>query len=208
LIGHRTMCDFWNDGIQNKMPPLIISFYTPDWNYPEFAAKLKSDCERLGLNHHFEKLASTGHYDQNCNLKPAFIRDTIIRVQQPVFWMDIDGTILNFPPIPPEAYKHDIALNRLPWRANPWCVSSMLFNPTQNTKILLNRWISLTDKKIDHDAFICAVKEIKDLSIFELAPEYITFVKKNVPQEACYIVHRVSTSTLKVAYKTRKKNAQ
>jgi len=184
-----------------KMTPLIVSFYTSDWKYKEFAAKLKEDCERLVLDYQIEELPSTGHYDKNCNLKPVFIRNILDQVQHPVFWMDIDGTILNFPLIPAEAYEHDIALNRVPWRSKPWSVSHMLFMPTEKTKILLDRWILLTDKKIDHDAFTSAVKELNDLSIFELDPEYITFVKQNIPQEAQYIVHRVSQSDIKIKYK-------
>ena len=119
--------------------------------------------------------------------------------------MDIDGSILTFPNIPDQAYQFDIALNRLPWAANRWCVSSMLFNYTEKTKELLDRWITLTDKKIDHDAFVSALTEIDNLSIFELPHDYITFAKVRIPKNAQYIVHRVSTSDLKIQYKNRRR---
>ena len=35
--------------------PLIISFYTDDWTYPQHADRLRGECDRLGLAHHIER---------------------------------------------------------------------------------------------------------------------------------------------------------
>ena len=53
----------------------VVSFYTPDWKYPEYAQSLIKDCVRLGLDYSIESKPSTSTYVGNCNLKPYFIRE-------------------------------------------------------------------------------------------------------------------------------------
>jgi len=188
----------------------VISFYTSDWKYPDYATNLKKDCERIGLPHHIECLPSRGDYVKNCNIKPEFIRNKLHQLKSPILWIDADGSLLKSPDLllTSDIKNYDLAGNR--WATNPERihVGSIWFNYTELTLTFLDTWIDLVNSSIDDAAFNGVWNRFKQqLKLFSLPPEYFFIHKKDnylIPNNTI-ILHRLSSSELKMQYKKKTK---
>ena len=91
--------------------PLIISFYTDDWTYPQHADRLRGECDRLGLAHHIERRPSAGGYLENTCQKPTFILECLQRYGRPLFCTEYmaRGRHSTFQGILPLCKKYNVA---------------------------------------------------------------------------------------------------
>jgi hypothetical protein len=189
------------------MSPTVISFYTAEWRYPEYAKKLQVDCERLGLPHYIVEMPSTGDYVKNCNIKPSFILSALKKFKSPVLWIDADGELLKAPELllSIDCKRYDIAGNRsvnVPERVH---VGSIWFNYTGAVLEFVSQWAdSVVHKGIDDGEFNAAWQRYSNhLDFYELPAEYY-FIHKNfrspIPDDTV-ILHRLSSSDLKWQYK-------
>ena len=195
------------------MPDLtVISYYTQDWRYPEYAQKLREDCQRLGLKYHIIEKPSTNSYVGNCQLKAFFIRDMLMQLKQPIFWMDADGSILKYPEllIHEEILNHDMAGNHPENAPHRVHVGSIWFNYTPKTMEFVNTWCGGIERKhgLDDAAFNGTWDYMKnDIKFLALPKEYF-FIHKDMRLPAnkdAVILHRLSSSDLKISYKTAHK---
>jgi len=184
----------------------VVSFYTPDWKYPEYAQSLANDCKRLGLDFAIESKPSTNTYVGNCNLKPYFIRDKLQELKKPILWMDVDGSVLNVPeelkilPVVDIAgYVNKQFLDRI-------YVNTILFNYTSNTLAFLDTWCEYVKNYIDDGAFNDALKNYSSkIQLCILPSEQIivaTSHNLSISSEICF-VNRLSASDLKWQYKNK-----
>lgn len=184
----------------------VISFYTPDWKYPEHAQNLRRDCERLGLDHVIEQRPSTNTYVGNCNLKPGFIREQLATLKRPVLWLDVDGSIQRVPqeldPVPPvdvAAYASKQSPDRL-------SVNVLLFNPTPGAEKFLNTWCEFVKNSIDDGAFNQTVTHLDDQIVLQILPASQVMIEHSrttgIDTEVCF-TNRLSASDLKWQYKNR-----
>jgi hypothetical protein len=186
----------------------VISFYTPDWKYPEYAKLLQEDCNRLGLKCLIDQQPSRGEYVKNCNIKPKFIRDKIHQLKSPVLWIDVDGSLLKTPELlwSHQIDNYDIAACHPANSAERIHVGSIWFNYTDATLDFLDAWADSVDRSIDDAAFNGVWQRFKDrLQLFLLPPEYFFIHKRvsdNVPEDTV-ILHRLSSSDLKMQYKNK-----
>jgi len=186
---------------------IITSFYTPDWQYPEFARQLTHDCEKLGLEYHIIEKQSNNDYAKNCNIKPFFIKEMLEKFKRPILWMDIDGSIISKPNLffTDEILNYDIAANR--GRSNPEKihVGSIWFNYTSITMAFINDWCDkVLAGGVDDGQFNSTWKNHKDtIRLYELPQNYFVILKSlnSMPPENSYIIHRISKSSLKHTYK-------
>jgi hypothetical protein len=187
--------------------PLIISFYTKDWDYPEYAKKLKSDCERLDLDYYVEEKLSTKNYVDNCNIKPFFIKECLCRFQRPVLWIDVDGTINRLPEelLTAENY-YDLAGNTNHKFVDRIFVNSLWLNYTSITLRLVDQWCQSVVNFIDDGAFNRSFQNLKDEMKFLTLPDQCHTILNNprdlIPQDG-YFIHRLAASDLKREYKNK-----
>lgn len=192
------------------MKPTVISFYTPEWRYPEFAEKLRKDCQRHRLQYLIEERESKNDYVKNCNIKPEFIKEKLLETKGPVIWIDVDGSIVKLPRLMIDAAEqnYDIAANRPLHDIKRIHVGSFMLNYTQPILDFIDHWLYEIKRKngIDDAAFNGVFRDHQDkMKILELPAEYFTLLAKHsdpVPEQAV-IVHRLSSSDLKWAYKNR-----
>ncbi len=120
--------------------PTLISFFTANWRYPQFAARLRANCEKLGHPHAIEERPDLGGWIANTCQKPTFILEKLQELSQPVLWLDVDGSLLSAPK--PLRSDVDFMAPRRP-KKHPWdwWVWVMLFNPTPSVERLLRLWI-------------------------------------------------------------------
>lgn len=175
----------------------LISFYTKDWKYPQYATALKMDCERLDVPYRIQELPTTGSYLKNTCLKPQFILDKLNELKSPVLWVDVDASLYGYPDC---KYAVDFAARRMPeHRDRTWHVGTMWFNYTPVMISFIQKWIENTGNLSDESALDRTWREIGDtITTADLPPEYFYIEKKgrSIPN-GTVIMHRISKSPIK-----------
>jgi hypothetical protein len=190
----------------------LVSFYTPDWKYPEYAQSLADDCTRLGLGFAIESKPSTNTYVGNCNLKPYFIRDKLRELKKPILWMDVDGSIITRPDLllTGDINSFDMAGNRSVTDTSRIHVGSIWFNYTDIIMEFVDAWCeAIAARGIDDSVFNGLWQQFSDkIKFYELPPEYFVILANPmspIPDASC-IIHRLSNSNLKLDYKNKVKS--
>jgi hypothetical protein len=184
----------------------VVSFYTTDWKYPEYAQNLVDDCKRLGLEYVIESKDSTNTYVGNCNLKPFFIRDKLQELKRPVLWMDVDGSILRVPPGLAQNLDADIVAYQNQRFLDRNYVCTLLFNYTPAVLNFVDMWCQYSKNFIDDGAFDKAAKHCKQSLIIKTLPSdqiAILTNKENLVSDKICFVQRLSSSDLKWQYKNK-----
>ena len=187
--------------------PLIISFYTPDWEYPDHASRLKKECEELNLENHIIEIPSFKDYPKNCNIKPKFILDCFLKFKRSVLWIDVDNSIIKLPEEMINNDHYDI-IGVSKQNIELIYVNCLYFNYTEVSKNFLKQWIEVSENFIDDGAFQLVSKKMSEVKILKLNTLYNqTQFKPDqiVTSEACFI-NRLSSSDLKWAYKNKVEN--
>ena len=188
-------------------PPLIVSFYTQDWEYPKWADALRSNCEELGLRHHIKEMPTTGDYVKNTSLKSHFIFETLTTFKEPILWIDCDGSLLNRPTLLDFSLvsNYDIAARRhLRPDFRTWGVGTLWFNYTPTAVDFVNEWKTLLGEGTDEHAFEKAWQVFSNqLKVYELPDSYFHLLYKDgdLPAPNAVIVHRLSKSPDKMRRK-------
>lgn len=184
--------------------PLIISFFTEDWEYPQHAARFKAECDALGLKYFVEQKESTKDYIKNTGIKPFFIRECLHQFRRPVFWIDIDAMLIR--PVDVEMQDYDFAackyFNRRLQRE--WAVATLCFNHTPNAYRFLDLWcensLRGTDEASFDETWLAIRKEMKPLVL----PNTYNFVRWSnsleIPPDTV-ICHQLSKSEDKLRRK-------
>jgi hypothetical protein len=176
----------------------IISFYSdlPGLNYyTEAYNNFLLCCKNNNLDPYIEQLNSSQNYRLNCLKKPKFILDTILKLKQPVMWIDIDSTIhTSMPELLKSEEQYDIGLCFPGYGSNinlnrPPKASPIIFNYNQKGVAVLSRWVEECEKNIsgggnffDHEVFVDYVLPILNanaLKIFTLDEQYCTTQNTN-----------------------------
>jgi hypothetical protein len=176
--------------------PLIVSYFTRDWHYPQHAARLAGECEALGLEAHIEERESRGGYTQNCCIKPEFIRECLQTAGRPVLWVDVDASILRKPDFFLGADGWDFQARKMASRRRrTWHVGTLWFNPTPATLDFVDEWVARTGDMTDESALDQTWKA-RDwgLRTRDIPP---TYFELGEPSPGCVILHRLSSSRSK-----------
>jgi hypothetical protein len=187
--------------------PLIISFYTQDWEYPKLADSLRQNCEDLGLKHHIKEVSSTGDYVKNTSLKSQFIYETLTDVKEPVLWIDCDGSLLDLPALldRPLVDHYDMAARRhLRTGFRTWGVGTLWFNYSTTAVDFVSAWRNMVGEGTDEHAFEETWKQHCDLlKVYELPDSYFHLLYKEWDQAppGTVIAHRLSKSPDKMRRK-------
>lgn len=190
------------------MTVTVISFYTPDWRYSEFAEHLQEDCKRLGLSCSIELRDSKNNYVKNCNIKPEYIKEKLLELKSPVIWVDVDGSIIKFPELMINAgiVGYDIAANQVINNPERIHVGSFFLNYSPKVLEFVDCWIQEIERKsgIDDAAFNGTWNQYKNnLKFLKLPDNYFVILPQpdTLPPDGAVIVHRLSSSDLKLEYK-------
>lgn len=182
------------------MMPLLISYFTADWKYPQHAYELRQQCDALGLDHHIEERPSAGGYIQNCCIKPQFILDCLERFQRPVLWVDVDASIEQRP-----VFFDGLDCDFAAMRMNPahrkrwWHVGTMYWAPTPSALEFVREWVSRTGDMTDESSLDQTFKSREwPLRCVNVPPEYFVIQQQHQkPPAGSVIVHRISSGPSK-----------
>ena len=186
----------------------VISYYTQDWLYPQYARELQEACDRFGLQHHIVERPSTGGYVGNCQIKPFFIQECMAEISGPIMWIDADASLLARPTLLLESRcdSYDMIGNHpldAPHRVH---VGSIRINPTARSREFVDAWCSeiIRKRPVDDAAFNGTWDSMKNrMDFLALPPEYF-YIQRHLngqPPPNTVIMHRLSRSELKALYK-------
>jgi len=186
----------------------LISYYTNDWLYPDYAARLRDQCLQHDIPHHIECRPSTNRYVGNCQIKPFFVRECLERLQSPVFWIDADASVIRKPLLLWEDINQDFDLvaNQPKNNADRIHVGSMLLMYTRPMREFVDVWCDTTQRRgaLDDAAFNGTWDHYRDRLKTRLLPSQYFFIHQRprdiVPADTV-ILHRLSQSDLKHRYK-------
>ena len=116
----------------------IVSFFTPDNEYADHAAKLVASLDRFGLDYEIDAIASQGPWEFNCALKPRFILEKWIASDVPIVWIDADATIEAIPSLFNEI-DADFAIHK--WQGWQFGSGTIYFAKTPLAARLLDQWV-------------------------------------------------------------------
>ena len=172
--------------------PLVVSFYTEDWRYPEHAARLAGECRALGLDYHIERRASAGGYLENTCQKPTFLRECLERFARPVLWIDVDGSILSRPDYFAEPGWDMQARRMPPHRPRTWHVGTLYWAPSALG--FVREWEALTGGMSDESSLEQAWQlHGAGLRARDIPATYFEIPTPRRPRTAeCVIFHRLS----------------
>jgi len=91
------------------MFPIIISYYTKNTGYEDYAKTLIASCERWNLCHSITGIANLGSWERNCCYKPKYIMQKLFKLKSPLLWVDADAEIIKKPMLFQD-FSPDIAL--------------------------------------------------------------------------------------------------
>lgn len=174
---------------------LIVSFYTADWEYPAHGARLRKECDALGLRHRIEELPSRRSYLQNCCLKPAYIQRCLEDAKEPVLWVDVDGSIFRSPDFFSDADLYDFQAKRItsPKRTRVWHVGTMWWNYTDASRDFIARWVANTGASTDESAIEATWREGHALRHRDIPQSYFEILRDGLPPKPGTVIgHRLS----------------
>lgn len=175
----------------------VISFYTQDWKYPQFARRLIHDCHCLDIPHRIEERLSTGSYLRNTCMKPKFIWEKLIELKSPILWIDCDGSLCERPTFF-DGLDCDMAAKRMPpARVRTWHVGTLWLNYTPAVMSFMERWMKNTGAISDESALEKTWRE-QPINVVDIPPEYFVILQRGkLPRPGDVICHRISEGDAK-----------
>jgi hypothetical protein len=128
--------------------PLVVSYYTKGTPYEEEVKNLISSCERFGIECHVEGVEDLGSWEENCALKPYFIRDVMNKEKRPLLWVDADAVFLK-PMVFEEFMFSDLSLLKYEEDTDiRFCVAAgtVFINATEGGRQALDLWCHYADQ--------------------------------------------------------------
>ncbi|NBF24602.1 hypothetical protein [Enterobacter hormaechei] len=182
--------------------PVIISFFTQEWEYRSRALALAKQCDEMGIKNDFRPMESTGSWLRNTALKARFINQ-MLQEYEHIIWFDCDGMFMQRPDL---VLEHAVAepVMAVPHQGLPrnWQVSSISVRRTEESLALMARWAEYArDNDVtDELAFHIVTTEMPGL-VAPLPTSYCALPKSGVYPEGAVYAAGISQSANKLALK-------
>jgi hypothetical protein len=111
----------------------VVSFHTPDELYTRLAERLRLSLEAHGVQHHIEKVTSSGSWVTNCAMKADFCLRMRQEQSGPIVWLDADAIVRHTPDLFEELSHTDVDLATYGWEGRSFdkCISATIYMGTQ-----------------------------------------------------------------------------
>ena len=160
---------------------VIVSFYTPEWQYKSRAEALMRDCDRLGLPHDIRPRASLKNWNRNTAMKPRFIQE-VMQDHHHIIWLDCDGRLYQRPELCCDQHPKQVpilAVAHQTMRAHTttprnWHTGLLSIRNIPAARLLVERWASSCDENdyTDELAFHMVTKGDED-AVLRLPGRYL-----------------------------------
>jgi hypothetical protein len=75
----------------------VVSFYTGDGAYRDFAQTLMRSCDKFGVPHHVEYMTTDANWFHNMIRKPVYLLRKLREIGEPCVWLDCDCELIQRP---------------------------------------------------------------------------------------------------------------
>lgn len=120
---------------------MLVSFFTDNWLYPQYAQRLRAACEAHGLRCDIRELESLGDWTLNTQLKARFVR-SMLEVHTEIAWVDVDSAILLKPDLFKRSMPADVMLMPHTTLPRHWHVGVMCLRRTPEVLRFVDAWVS------------------------------------------------------------------
>ena len=164
--------------------PVIVSFYTHEWEYASRAEALIHRCNELGLAHDIQPRESCGNWNRNTAMKAQFIME-MMAVHEHIIWLDCDGDLRHIPAIC-VAHAHDEPVLAVPHQTmsdhstspRDWHVCVLSIRRTPKSVEFIGRWC---DHLVENDV-------TDELAFHVIAGDFPGMVHA-LPERYCALPH-------------------
>ena len=122
---------------------IVVAFYTENTPYEQEIENLRTSCNALGINYHFEGYETRGKWVLNAGIKPEFIWEMLHKFDERLLYIDADAIIREYP-ILAEEIDCDIAAHIM--AGGSLLSGTVIFDNNDRVKSLVNEWVARTRK--------------------------------------------------------------
>ncbi|PLR29255.1 hypothetical protein CYR55_22885 [Chimaeribacter californicus] len=184
--------------------PVVVSFFTPEWEYASRAAALIRRCDELGLAHDIQPRESRGNWNKNTAMKAEFIREMLAKHEH-IIWMDCDGELRQLPVLCIE-HEDPRQVLAVPHQTMPrnWHVCVLSFRRSLFSTLLVERWVDVVrNQDVTDELAFHWVSGICPKRFTPLPTSYCALPQKGQFQADAVWCLGVSTARDKMAMKAR-----
>jgi len=176
---------------------VICAYYTENTPYEQEINALRESLVKLGLKYYFKPYKTLSKWEFNCGMKPAFIKECLLRYNHDVvMYTDADSVLLR-QPLYLDNFDADIAVHHL--GGKELLSGTIVLNSNARTLAFIDNWImeqSLTPNEWDQKVLDRVLKTAK-LNVVELPLEYIQIFDAKVQSKEPVVVHNQASRRLK-----------
>jgi hypothetical protein len=129
-----------------RHPLQVISFYTADNEYAQYAERLCGTLNHFGLNYVLYPIKRLRRWEVNCAYKADFIHEQWKASDCPIVWLDADATVEALPGLF-QTLTADFAIHKHAWndaeqdRGWEFLSGTLYFGKTPRAEALLQQWL-------------------------------------------------------------------
>lgn len=191
---------------------VVVSFFTPEWEYRSRAMQLMKDCDKLGIPHDIRARPSLGNWNRNTAMKPQFIRETLY-THQHVIWLDCDGKLyqrpeqclLHQPETPFKAVTHQ-TMSAHPVTPRQWHTGLLSVQRSPSSLLITEAWVKVCEEQqITDELGFHLVTSVRPGCVTPLPLNYLRICRNGrAPSDTVYGLG-ISESPDKLAMKKRQR---
>jgi hypothetical protein len=157
----------------NRVPYLVIAYYTADTPYREEARMLEATLDALRLPYMIRAYPSRGSWELNCGIKPEFIGDMQrLHPAKDLLYVDVDARFHSVPEFP---WPGDVG--RRVFRGAETLSGTLYFRATAGARRAVELWRQEQERfpvRWDQVSLACALAyDPAPCSVFDLPVNYV-----------------------------------
>lgn len=176
---------------------IVCAYYTENTPYEEEINELRASLIKLGVQYYFKPLITLSKWEFNCGMKPAFIKECLLRFSnKTIMYTDADSVLLRHPDYL-STFDSDVAVAHL---GKETLSGTIVFKTNKRTLEFIDNWImeqSLTPNEWDQKVMARVLVKDKDLVVTELPPEYIQIFDHKIQCKTPVVVHNQASRRFK-----------
>jgi len=183
------------------MSVTIVSFFTPQDDYPKQAERFVGELEALGLEYFVAEAPDQGSYLANIRQKALVCWRSLLQLGKPILFVDVDGTVCRKPDL--DLSVDFAAVPKPEDHPRRWFVGCLFFNYTTAGIDLAQRWVRATGDWSDESALDDVWKAGEwEGTWLELGPEYMEILRNENadPSPDTVVAIRLSKGRQKMAF--------
>jgi hypothetical protein len=192
------------------MTPTIVSFFTRGNDgdyYVRHAERLRRECAALGVPVWIKEVEWEGRpWIEMLRMKPMVILEALEVTRGPVFWIDVDGSVLRRMDLielrlaVPQVIDF-MAVQKPPEHPRPFYMGGSFWGRTPGARAFLRAWLEEYEHEGSEElAFQRAFERCKFLRWLPLPIDYMRIEGVDRIEDSTVVVHRISKGPSKAAF--------